>query len=137
MWDTLAPRGMARLLFAEVDETGQAVATLFLVGAGPRVTDLYGGTTAEGGRLRANYLLKWEAIRRSREAGYTQYDLWGLPREGIEQFKSGFGGTRDRLRRGVGPGDRPARSTRPPGRRAGPGHVAAAPIPRPPPGRDR
>ncbi len=93
MWDTLAPRGQARLLFAEVEATGEAVATLFLVGCGPRVTDLYGGTTAEGGRLRANYLLKWEAIRRCREAGYTQYDLWGLPREGIEQFKSGFGGT--------------------------------------------
>jgi lipid II:glycine glycyltransferase (peptidoglycan interpeptide bridge formation enzyme) len=92
MWDTLAPRGMARLLFAEVAATGEAVATLFLVGCGPRVTDLYGGTTAEGGRSRANYLLKWEAIRRCRTAGYTQYDLWGLPREGIEQFKSGFGG---------------------------------------------
>lgn len=93
MWDTLAPRGMARLLFAEVAATGEPIATLFLVGCGPRVVDLYGGTTAEGGRLRANYLLKWEAIRRCREAGYTQYDLWGLPREGIEQFKSGFGGT--------------------------------------------
>ena len=93
MWDTLAPRGMARLLFAEAGAPGDAVATLFLVECGPRVTDLYGGTTAEGGRLRANYLLKWEAIRRCREAGYTQYDLWGLPREGIEQFKSGFGGT--------------------------------------------
>jgi peptidoglycan pentaglycine glycine transferase (the first glycine) len=92
MWDTLAPRGMARLLFAEVAATGEAVATLFLVGCGPRVTDLYGGTTAEGGRLRANYLLKWEAIRRCREAGYTRYDLWGLPRDGIERFKSGFGG---------------------------------------------
>jgi peptidoglycan pentaglycine glycine transferase (the first glycine) len=93
MWDTLEPRGMARLLFAEVEATEEPVATLFLVGCGPRVADLYGGTTSEGGRLRANYLLKWEAIRRSREAGYTEYDLWGLPREGIEQFKSGFGGT--------------------------------------------
>jgi lipid II:glycine glycyltransferase (peptidoglycan interpeptide bridge formation enzyme) len=93
MWDTLAPRGMARLLFAEVVATGEPVATLFLVGCGPRITDLYGGTTSEGGRLRANYLLKWEAIRSCREAGYTQYDLWGLPRVGIERFKSGFGGT--------------------------------------------
>ncbi len=93
MWDTLAPRGMARLLFAEATGTDQAVATLFLVACGPRVTDLYGGTTAEGGRLRANYLLKWEAIRRSRVAGHAEYDLWGLPRHGIEQFKSGFGGT--------------------------------------------
>jgi len=92
MWQELAPRGMARLLFAEDGATGVAVATLFLVSCGPRVADLYGGTTAEGGRLRANYLLKWEAIRRSRAVGLRQYDLWGLPRAGIAQFKSGFGG---------------------------------------------
>lgn len=92
MWDALAPRGAARLLFAESEATGEALATLFLVACGPRIVDLYGGTTSEGGRLRANYLLKWEAIRRCRAAGYAQYDLWGLPREGIEQFKSGFGG---------------------------------------------
>ena len=72
MWRELAPRGMARLLFAEDGATGQAVATLFLVACGPRVVDLYGGTTAEGGRLRANYLLKWEAIRRSRDAGFQR-----------------------------------------------------------------
>ena len=93
MWQALAPRGMARLLFAEDGSTGQAVATLFLVSCGSRVADLYGGTTAEGGRLRANYLLKWQAIRSSRDAGLEGYDLWGLPRAGIEQFKSGFGGT--------------------------------------------
>ena len=92
MWQELAPRGMARLLFAEDGATGAALATLFLVSCGPRVADLYGGTTAEGGRLRANYLLKWEAIRRCRDAGFRQYDLWGLPRAGIAQFKSGFGG---------------------------------------------
>jgi lipid II:glycine glycyltransferase (peptidoglycan interpeptide bridge formation enzyme) len=92
MWDTLAPRGMAHLLFAEAVATGEPLATLFLVGCGPRVVDLYGGTTVEGGRLRANYLLKWEAIRWARAAGYREYDLWGLPRDGIEQFKSGFGG---------------------------------------------
>jgi peptidoglycan pentaglycine glycine transferase (the first glycine) len=92
MWQELAPRGMARLLFAEVAATGEPIATLFLVGCGPRVVDLYGGTTAEGGRLRANYLLKWEGIRLVKAAGCTQYDLWGLPREGIERFKTGFGG---------------------------------------------
>jgi lipid II:glycine glycyltransferase (peptidoglycan interpeptide bridge formation enzyme) len=56
MWQELAPRGMARLLFAEVAATGEPIATLFLVGCG------------------------------------TQYDLWGRPREGIERFKTGFGG---------------------------------------------
>ncbi len=92
MWEQLAPRGMARLLFAEATDTGDPIATLFLVSCGPRVVDLYGGTTAEGARRRANYLLKWEAIKRSREWGFTEYDLWGLPREGIARFKSGFGG---------------------------------------------
>ncbi|MFN8623216.1 MAG: peptidoglycan bridge formation glycyltransferase FemA/FemB family protein [Chloroflexota bacterium] len=92
MWEHLAPRGMARLLFAEATDTGEAVATLFLVSCGRRVADLYGGTTEEGGRRRANYLLKWEAIRRCKAAGFAEYDLWGLPKAGIEQFKSGFGG---------------------------------------------
>ncbi|MBA3959016.1 MAG: peptidoglycan bridge formation glycyltransferase FemA/FemB family protein [Chloroflexi bacterium] len=92
MWDELAPRGMARLLFAEIAATAAPVATLFLVSCGPRVVDLYGGTTKEGGDRRANYLLKWEAFKRCREWGFREYDLWGLPREGIARFKSGFGG---------------------------------------------
>jgi len=44
------------------------------------------------GALRANYLLKWEAIRRAREAGAATYDLWGLANPGIAHFKTGFGG---------------------------------------------
>jgi lipid II:glycine glycyltransferase (peptidoglycan interpeptide bridge formation enzyme) len=36
MWQELAPRGMARLLFAQDSATGAAVATLFLVSCGPR-----------------------------------------------------------------------------------------------------
>lgn len=92
MWDQLSPRGMAHLLFAEAGSTGEAVGTLFLVSCGRRVVDLYGGTTLEGARTRANYLLKWEAIKRSQAWGYREYDLWGLPRKGIAQFKAGFGG---------------------------------------------
>ena len=48
--------------------------------------------TAAGGESRANYLLKWEAIRSSRAAGATSYDLWGLATGGIAHFKTGFGG---------------------------------------------
>jgi lipid II:glycine glycyltransferase (peptidoglycan interpeptide bridge formation enzyme) len=92
MWSALAPKGMARLFFAEKEETGEAVATLFLVTCGSRAFDLYGGTTSEGDGLRANYVLKWEVIERAREAGAKEYDLWGLPREGIAQFKSAWGG---------------------------------------------
>ncbi len=92
MWEILAPRGMARLFLAFGPESDAPVAALLLVRCGGRAVDLYGGTTADGGALRANYLLKWEAIRAARAAGCTEYDLWGLPRSGIEQFKSGFGG---------------------------------------------
>jgi hypothetical protein len=52
----------------------------------------YGASSAHGSSARANYLLKWEAIRSSREQGATSYDLWGLATGGIAHFKTGFGG---------------------------------------------
>jgi peptidoglycan pentaglycine glycine transferase (the first glycine) len=91
VWDAYGPSGRARLLFAELPD-GDAVATLFLVRAGGRVVEPYGGMTQAGGDSRANYLLKWEAIRTSREQGATTYDLWGLAHPGIAHFKTGFGG---------------------------------------------
>jgi len=91
VWDAYAPDGRARLLFAELPD-GTPVATLFLVRAGTRVVEPYGGMTQAGADSRANYLLKWEAIRSSREAGATSYDLWGLAHPGIAHFKIGFGG---------------------------------------------
>ncbi len=71
---------------------GEPVASLFLLRCGPRVVEPYGGMTTVGGETRANYLLKWEAIRSSRAAGATSYDLWGLATGGIAHFKTGFGG---------------------------------------------
>jgi lipid II:glycine glycyltransferase (peptidoglycan interpeptide bridge formation enzyme) len=91
VWEAYAPSGRARLLFAEAAD-GEPQATLFLVRSGPRVVEPYGGMTAAGAESRANYLLKWEAIRSSREAGATSYDLWGLATGGIAHFKTGFGG---------------------------------------------
>lgn len=91
VWDAFAGRGMARLLFAQ-DASGTPQATLFLVRCGTTVIEPYGGMTAAGAESRANYLLKWEAIRSSREAGAETYDLWGLSHEGIAHFKAGFGG---------------------------------------------
>jgi peptidoglycan pentaglycine glycine transferase (the first glycine) len=91
VWEAFRPTGNARLMFARRAD-GQAVATLFLVRSGPRVVEPYGGMTVDGGESRANYLLKWEAIRSSREQGATSYDLWGLATGGIAHFKTGFGG---------------------------------------------
>ena len=91
VWEAYRPQGLARLLFAQTAD-GEPLATLFLVRCGPRVVEPYGGMTAAGGESRANYLLKWEAIRTSREQGATSYDLWGLATGGIAHFKTGFGG---------------------------------------------
>ena len=91
VWDAFSPSGNARLLFAQGAD-GEPQATLLLVRCGPRVVEPYGGMTSAGAESRANYLLKWEAIRSSREAGATSYDLWGLATGGIAHFKTGFGG---------------------------------------------
>jgi lipid II:glycine glycyltransferase (peptidoglycan interpeptide bridge formation enzyme) len=91
VWDAFAPTGNARLLFAR-RPNGEPLATLFLIRCGSRVVEPYGGMTVDGGDSRANYLLKWEAIRSSREQGATSYDLWGLATGGIAHFKTGFGG---------------------------------------------
>jgi hypothetical protein len=90
-WQAFSKLGMARLLFAE-DENGKGLATLFVLRVGNRVIEPWGGMTEDGASSRANYLLKWEAIRTSRDLGALSYDMWGLSHEGIEYFKSGFGG---------------------------------------------
>jgi len=91
IWEAYRPLGLARLLIARL-ASGEPAAALFLVRCGSRVVEPYGGMTAEGAESRANYLLKWEAIRSSREAGVATYDLWGLAHPGIAHFKAGFGG---------------------------------------------
>jgi len=91
VYDAYAPSGRARLLFAELPD-GTPAATLFLVRCGTRVVEPYGGMTQAGADSRANYLLKWEAIRSSKAAGATSYDMWGLAHPGIAHFKTGFGG---------------------------------------------
>ena len=91
VWDAYRPLGLARLLIARLAD-GEPAAALLLVRCGSRVVEPYGGMTQASADSRANYLLKWEAIRSSREAGAATYDLWGLARPGIAHFKAGFGG---------------------------------------------
>jgi lipid II:glycine glycyltransferase (peptidoglycan interpeptide bridge formation enzyme) len=91
VWEAFAPTGESRLLFAE-SNAGEVEAVLLLVRCGSNVVEPYGGMTAAGAESRANYLLKWEAMRTSRELGATSYDMWGLIGTGIDYFKEGFGG---------------------------------------------
>jgi len=90
VWRLFAPGGHARLFFATLH--GERVATLFHFTCGDRAAEAYGGMTDAGATSRANYLLKWEAIRAFRAEGFAAYDLWGIATGGIAQFKEGFGG---------------------------------------------
>lgn len=92
VWRLFAPSGHARLFFASVN--GERVATLFHFTCGDRAAEAYGGMTEIGATSRANYLLKWEAIRAFKADGFAVYDLWGIATGGIAQFKEGFGGRR-------------------------------------------
>ena len=90
VWSLFAPAGHARLFFAVLG--GERVATLFHFSCGDRAAEAYGGMTDAGADSRANYLLKWEAIRAYRTDGFASYDLWGIATGGIAHFKEGFGG---------------------------------------------
>jgi lipid II:glycine glycyltransferase (peptidoglycan interpeptide bridge formation enzyme) len=91
LWNAYAPSGQAMLLLAETPE-GEVTSGTLLVGWGPRIIALYGGTTEEGRKRNSKYLVNWEAFKRAKAAGYAVYDLWGLPNEGIAYFKAGWGG---------------------------------------------
>lgn len=65
--------------------------------------ELYGGVTDRGQELRANYALKWHAIRKMKEWGLSRYDFGGMVAGGVSTFKQQwstdvtvFAGTFDR-----------------------------------------
>lgn len=69
---------------------GRVVAFLWLAISEEVAFELYGGMDDQGQRLRANYMLKWEAICRTREWGVRRYDMNGLLNDGVSKFKQSF-----------------------------------------------
>lgn len=69
---------------------GRVVAFLWLAVSAECAFELYGGMSEEGQRLRANYILKWTAIRRCKGWGVRKYDMNGLLNDGVSKFKQGF-----------------------------------------------
>ncbi len=112
VWGRFMQAGLAQPLVAQVD--GEVVAALILYRLGPRAWYLYGMSRDLHRDKMPNYLLQWEAIRWSKAAGCTHYDLWGAPDRleptdpmwGVFRFKEGLGG---RLVRGLGAWDATAR----------------------------
>jgi len=96
---TDADQPVAEALVAEVD--GAPVAGVIIFRFARKAWYLYGMSRLAHRDKMPNYLLQWEAIKRSRAAGCTTYDLWGAPDEfvdsdplwGVYRFKEGLGGT--------------------------------------------
>lgn len=66
---------------------GVPVAFLWLAISASTAYELYGGVNDEGQALRANYALKWHAIRTMKEWGLEVYDFGGLVAGGVSTFK--------------------------------------------------
>ncbi len=95
---SLAHSPVAEPILAEVD--GQVIAAVIIFRFAHKAWYLYGMSREQHREKMPNYLLQWEAIRRSRNAGCLSYDLWGAPDEfdendsmwGVYRFKDGLGG---------------------------------------------
>jgi peptidoglycan pentaglycine glycine transferase (the first glycine) len=90
---------VAEALVAEVE--GEPVAGVIIFRYAGKAWYLYGMSRLAHREMMPNYLLQWEAIKRSKAAGCTVYDMWGAPDEfvdtdplwGVFRFKEGLGGT--------------------------------------------
>jgi peptidoglycan pentaglycine glycine transferase (the first glycine) len=96
-WETLSPENL-KILISEYNglPLGCVILTLF----GSTVTYLHGGSSNQLKESMAPYLLHWEAIKLSKNLGFSFYDFGGVapedagrhPWSGISRFKRGFGG---------------------------------------------
>jgi peptidoglycan pentaglycine glycine transferase (the first glycine) len=68
-------------------EDDTPISFLWLAISGETAYELYGGMNARGQELRANYALKWHAIRKVKEWGLHRYDFGGLIAGGVSDFK--------------------------------------------------
>jgi hypothetical protein len=79
----------------KVTSQGVPVAGVCVAYHGNAATYLIGWTSDEGRRLKANYLLLWEAIKELQDRKKEWFDLGGIDAEatpGISGFKSGMNG---------------------------------------------
>ena len=68
----------------------EIVAFLWLAISESTAYELYGGMNELGQDLRANYALKWYAIKKVKEWGLSKYDFGGLVAGGVSNFKQGW-----------------------------------------------
>jgi len=98
LWRKFMEVGFATALIAEVDQ--KPVAGLLLFHFAGKSYYMYGMSLDQHREKMPNYLLQWEAIKRSKSSGCRIYDLWGAPdildksdrMWGVFRFKEGLGG---------------------------------------------
>lgn len=86
-----------KMLMAE--KNGKFLASMFLVMSNKRANYLY-GASASNQNLPASYALQWESIKLAKNAGCSEYDMFGSapnlnrkhPLHGVHIYKKGFGG---------------------------------------------
>ncbi len=87
--DVLAQMGDHSPVFAAYLD-GKPVAFLWLAISADVAYELYGGMNEDGQQLRANYALKWYAIRKMKEWDLSWYDFGGLVEGGVSNFKQNW-----------------------------------------------
>lgn len=86
------------ILMAEYEN--EPLAAMFLVLSKNRGTYLYGASSSEKRNFMGTYAVQWAAIKKAREFGCKEYDMFGTapnsnsshPLHGLYRFKKGFGG---------------------------------------------
>lgn len=76
---------------------GVAVAFTWTARSNTTYFELYGGSTDQGRKLRANAPVKWFCITEAIAKGATRFDLNGLLNDGISEFKKSFSSHEDLL----------------------------------------
>ncbi|MDD5146628.1 MAG: peptidoglycan bridge formation glycyltransferase FemA/FemB family protein [Candidatus Pacebacteria bacterium] len=82
-----------KLFFA--DYQGKIIAANIMVYFGPRTTHLHGASDYEYRATKAPQFLQWQQVKQAKEAGFTEYDFWGISAKkwpSLTEYKKGFGG---------------------------------------------
>jgi lipid II:glycine glycyltransferase (peptidoglycan interpeptide bridge formation enzyme) len=83
---------------ADLDD--EILASMFLVLSNKRGIYLFGASSSDNRQSMASYALQWESIKRAKNNGCLEYDMFGCapnlsrshPLYGVHLYKKGFGG---------------------------------------------
>lgn len=99
VWETLKPKGLARLLIAYYQN--QPLTAWMLLNFKDTLYYPYGGSSKNHPEVMANNLTAWEAIKLGKKMKLKKFDMWGAlgpnanPNDswqGFHRFKKGYGG---------------------------------------------